>query len=397
MNSFPTRGLLVNGKSTKLKGVCIHQDAGSFGNAVPIGVWAYRLALLKEMGCNAIRTSHHPFAPEFYDLCDQLGMYVFDEAFDEWTRDWAYNFAENPRGKAPFGYHLYFNQWHDTDLRAMLRRDRNHPCVVLWSIGNEIPNQLDRDGYVMAKELVATCHQEDPTRPATSACDQSSTSSRNGFMDQLDIMGYNYIDRLYQTNTYAPEHTRFPERLMLGTETGHAIHMWLGVRNNDYVIGEFIWTGIDYLGESGTFPRRGNGAGSIDLAGGRKPSSISALAYCAKTPCSNSPSPVPHQPPRRLAGEGVARRRRRGGRGGHSGLEGDADGRTWPPAPSRIAMKSNSSSTINPWPAPRLPRSLQLRLERPVRHRQTLRRRLSRRQTGGHERTPHSRHRRQTR
>ena len=127
----PDRGLFVNSKPVKLKGVCLHQDAGSFGNAVPTAVWAMRLARLKEMGCNAVRTSHHPFAPEFYDLCDQLGFYVFDEAFDEWTRDWPYNFTENPRGKAKYGYHLYFEQWHDTDLRAMLRRDRNHPCVIL--------------------------------------------------------------------------------------------------------------------------------------------------------------------------------------------------------------------------------------------------------------------------
>jgi beta-galactosidase len=264
------RGLLVNGKPTKLKGVCVHQDAGSFGNAVPVAIWAMRLSRLKEMGCNAIRTSHHPFAPEFYDLCDQLGLYVFDEAFDEWTRDWAYDYTENPRGKSLYGYHLYFNQWHDTDIRAMLRRDRNHPSVILWSIGNEIPNQLDRDGYKMARELVDICHAEDPTRPATSACDQSAVSSRNGFMDQLDIAGYNYVDRLYGSNTYAPERARFPHRLCLGTETSATTYNWLGVRDHDYVIGEFIWTGIDYLGEA-SLPRRGNSSGFIDLAGGKKP------------------------------------------------------------------------------------------------------------------------------
>lgn len=280
----PDRGLFVNGKSTKLKGVCIHQDAGSFGNAVPIGVWAYRFGLLKEMGCNAIRPSHHPFAPEFYDLCDQMGFYVFDEAFDEWTRDWTFNYTENTRGKAKYGYHLYFNQWHETDLREMLRRDRNHPSVILYSIGNEIPDQFNDDGWKMAKKLIDICHEEDPTRPATSACDQSYVASRNGFMDQLDIAGYNYIDRLYKDSTYVPEHRRFPHRLFLGTETTHAVHYWLGVRDNDYVIGDFIWTGIDYLGESGAYPRRGSRSGDIDLAGGKKPGFYQRSAYWREDP-----------------------------------------------------------------------------------------------------------------
>jgi len=280
----PDRGLFVNGVSTKLKGVCVHQDAGSFGNAVPISVWAYRLGLLKEMGCNAIRPSHHPFAPEFYDLCDQLGFYVFDEAFDEWTRDWTFNFTENTRGKSKYGYHLYFNQWYDADLRAMLRRDRNHPSVILYSIGNEIPDQFNDDGWKLAKKLVDICHEEDPTRPATSACDQSFVSSRNGFMDQLDIAGYNYIDRLYGDSTYVPEHRRFPHRLFLGTETTHQVRNWLGVRDNDYVIGDFIWTGIDYLGEAGNFPTRGSRSGEIDLAGGKKSGFYQRAAYWRTDP-----------------------------------------------------------------------------------------------------------------
>jgi beta-galactosidase len=275
----PNLGLFVNGKSTKLKGVCLHQDAGSFGNAVPIAIWAYRLGLLKEMGCNAIRTSHHPFAPEFYDLCDQLGFYVFDEAFDEWTRDWPYNYTENTRGKSKFGYHLYFNQWGETDLRAMLHRDRNHPSVILYSIGNEVPDQFNDNGWKVAKNLIDICHDEDPTRPATSACDQSFVSSRNGFMDVLDIAGYNYIDRLYGDSTYVPDRRRFPQRLFLGTETGSQIHYWLGVRNNDYVIGDFIWTGIDYLGETSRFPSRGSGSGFIDIAGGKKPGFYQRAAY----------------------------------------------------------------------------------------------------------------------
>jgi beta-galactosidase len=299
------RGLLVNGQPTKLKGVCLHQDAGSFGNAVPTAVWAWRLARLKEMGCNAIRPSHHPFAPEFYDLCDQLGFYVFDEAFDEWSRDWNYNFTENPRGKSQYGYHLYFDQWHETDLRAMLRRDRNHPSVILYSIGNEIPNQMDASGPRLARELIAICHEEDPTRPATSACDQSHISSRNGFMDALDIMGYNYIDRLYKERTYAPDRERFPERLFLGTETGDKVHNWLGVRDNDYVIGEFIWTGIDYLGESRTFPRRGADSGFLDLAGGKKPGFYQRAAYWRDDPVLQlfvvgEEKPQPEPPRRRL-------------------------------------------------------------------------------------------------
>ena len=275
----PDRGLFVNGKSVKLKGVCLHQDGGSFGNAVPTAIWAYRLGLLKEMGCNAIRTSHHPFAPEFYDLCDQLGFYIFDEAVDEWTRDWTLNYTENNRGKAKFGYHLYFNQWYETDLRAMLRRDRNHPCVILYSIGNEVPDQFNDDGWKIAKKLVDICHEEDPSRMATSACDQSFVSSRNGFMDQLDIAGYNYIDRLYGDSTYVPEHRRFPHRLFLGTETSGQIHYWLGVRDNDYVIGDFIWTGIDYLGETDSLPKRGNNSGFLDLAGGKKPGFFQRSAY----------------------------------------------------------------------------------------------------------------------
>jgi beta-galactosidase len=278
------KGLFVNEKPVKLKGVCIHQDAGSFGNAVPVAIWAYRLGILKEMGCNAIRTSHHPFAPEFYDLCDKMGFYVFDEAFDEWTRDWTLNYTENTRGKSKFGYHLYFNQWYETDLRAMLHRDRNHPSVIIYSIGNEIPDQFNDDGWKLAKKLVNICHEEDASRPVTSACDQSYVSSRNGFMDVLDIGGYNYIDRLYKDNTYVPERRRFPNRIFLGTETTHALHNWLGVRDNDYVIGDFIWTGIDYLGETGALPKRGSSAGEIDIAGGKKTGFYQRAAYWKEEP-----------------------------------------------------------------------------------------------------------------
>src|ERR1039458_1064225 len=142
-------------------------------------------------------------------------------------------------------------------------------------------------GCFRSKELIEICHEEDPTRPATSACDQSLVSSRNGFMDTLDIAGYNYIDRLYSTNSYAPEHVRFPKRLFLGTETSTEIHNWLGVRNHDYVIGEFIWTGFDYLGESRSYPRRGNESGFLDLAAGKKPGFYQRAAYWRDDPVLN--------------------------------------------------------------------------------------------------------------
>ncbi len=268
---IPNKGMLVNGKSEKLKGVCIHQDVGSFGVAVPIPVWHHRLLKLKEMGCNAVRLSHHPFAPEFYDLCDSIGLYVMDEAFDEWTRGWSYNYTENNQGKAPNGYHLYFDQWSETDLKAMLQRDRNHPSIVMYSIGNEIPDQKNAEGYMIAQKLVAICHAEDNTRPVTSGCDQYMEATDNGFMDALDISGYNYIDRHFKEKMYEPEHTKRPEKLCIGTETNRETRNFIAYRDNDYVIGGFIWVGLDYFGESETYPQRGWTRGLMDIAGIEKP------------------------------------------------------------------------------------------------------------------------------
>lgn len=265
------KGMFVNGKMEKLKGVCVHQDVGSFGVAVPIPVWHQRLMKLKEIGCNAVRTSHHPFAPEFYDLCDSIGMYVMDEAFDEWTRGWPYNYTENNQGKAPNGYHLYFDQWSETDLKAMLQRDRNHPSVVMYSIGNEIPDQKNDKGYKIAQKLVAICHTEDNTRPVTSGCDQYMEATSNGFMDALDISGYNYIDRHFKEKMYEPEHTKRPEKLCIGTETNRETKNFIAYRDNDYVIGGFIWVGIDYFGEADTYPQRGWTRGLMDIAGFEKP------------------------------------------------------------------------------------------------------------------------------
>jgi len=260
------KGMLVNGKSEKLKGVCLHQDAGSLGNAVPDGVWHYRLSKLKLMGANAIRTSHHPFAPEFYDMCDSMGIYIMDEAFDEWNSGYGFT-SENTDGKMKYGYHLHFNQWAETDLKSMVQRDRNHPSVVMYSIGNEIPNQQRDDGANLAAKLQNICHAEDHTRKVTAGCDLVAFANKNGFLDTLDIAGYNYVGRFTNQQMYEPERKKYPNRLFVGTETYFDSYYWRAVRDNDYVIGEFLWAGFDYLGEGIAWPKRGWDACLIDMAG----------------------------------------------------------------------------------------------------------------------------------
>ncbi len=264
------KGFLINGKQEKLKGVCLHQDAGSLGSAVPDGVWHYRLVKLKEMGANAIRTSHHPFAPEFYHMCDSLGFYVMDEAFDEWNKGYDLS-MERSDGKVAYGTHLFFNQWVETDLRSMIQRDRNHPSVVMYSIGNEIPNQLYEDGAVLVKKLQRISHDEDPTRMVTAGCDFITSANEYGFLDALDIAGYNYLGRYHAEAMYEPEKQKYPHRLFLGTETYYDTFYWNSVKDSDYVIGEFIWAGFDYLGEGLKWPKRGWDAGIIDMAGVERP------------------------------------------------------------------------------------------------------------------------------
>lgn len=280
----PENGMTVNGIQEKLKGVCLHQDAGSLGIVVPLGVWYERLKKLKAMGCNAIRPSHHPFAPEFYDLCDTMGFYVMDEAFDEWNKGYEWSSTENTYGKVAYSYHLYFNQWAETDLRAMIRRDRNHPSVIMYSIGNEIPNQRRPDGVQIAKRLQEICHNEDPTRLVTSACDFVEDANSNGFLSALDIAGYNYIERYNCAEMYGPEKSKHPQRLLLGTETYHNTSYWLAVRDNNYMIGEFLWVGYDYLGEAGRFPKRGWDAGLIDMAGVPYPEYYLRKSYWSDEP-----------------------------------------------------------------------------------------------------------------
>jgi beta-galactosidase len=281
----PDKGFFLNGISTKLKGVCIHHDAGSLGAAVPEQVLERRLRVLQELGVNAIRTSHNPPAPELLDLCDRLGLLVKDEAFDEFTpakRKWINGW--NSREPSQFGYAESFSQWSVTDAQDMVRRDRNHPSVIMWSIGNEIDYANDpfshpvlgaeyrpdnppaQNMVAFAKPLIAAVKRQDPTRPVTMALANVPMSDAVGLPDLLDIVGYNY-----QESRYADDHAKHPARDIFGSETSHRYDAWLAVRDHDFISGQFLWTGIDYLGEAGAWPNRGSSSGMVDLCGFKKP------------------------------------------------------------------------------------------------------------------------------
>jgi beta-galactosidase len=290
------RGFLLNGEHVKLNGVCLHHDGGSVGAAVPERVWERRLEALRAMGCNAIRTSHNPPAPEFLDLCDRMGFLVMDEAFDEWRV---------PKGQiGPYGYSQYFDEWHQRDVTDFVRRDRNHPSVVLWSCGNEIGDQTAPRGVETLRGLIAIFHREDPTRLVTAGCDQIAAEPKAApqeFLSLLDVVGYNYVDRWRDRaeKYYSIDRAAWPNRRVIGTESGgmggargdyrslfpgaaaggavpfrgmgrgRAIdveHLWRFVSTYDYVIGDFMWTGIDHLGEA-RWPSRGSTAGVLDTCG----------------------------------------------------------------------------------------------------------------------------------
>ncbi len=262
----PAKGFSLNGQSMRLKGVCLHHDAGALGAAVPIQVWQRRLKLLKEAGCNAIRCSHNPPAPEFLDLCDRIGFLVMDEAFDEWTRGkkkWIV--GHNVGRPGTDGYHSDFDRWADTDIRDMVLRDRNHPSIILWSIGNEIDYRDDPyppsspELPPIAERLIKDVKAIDTTRPVTAACASPDT---NLYKQLLDVEGYNYMERLY-----AGDHAAHPTRVIYGSENSHSLPAWQAVAQNEYIAGQFLWTGIDYLGEAGVWPSHGSNAGLLDLAG----------------------------------------------------------------------------------------------------------------------------------
>ena len=306
----PEKGFALNGKSLKMKGVCLHHDAGVLGTAVPREVWKRRLQTLKEIGVNAIRTSHNPQAPDLYDLCDELGILVLNEAYDEW---------EFPKNKWIKGWNVgtpghqgsfdIFEKWGEQDLADMVRRDRNHVSVFAWSIGNEVdyPNDpyshpiLDGDnqgftqklngGYRkdapdanrlggIAKRLVAAVKQYDSSRPVTAGLAGVAMSNETEYPFALDICGYNYTE-----SRYISDHKKYPERIIFGSENRHDFAAWKAVTDNDHIFGQFLWTGIDYLGESGKWPSRGFYSGLVDFAGFIKP-----RGYYRKALWSNEPT-----------------------------------------------------------------------------------------------------------
>ncbi len=290
----PDKGFALNGAPMKMKGVCLHHDAGALGAAVPRAVWKKRLQTLKSLGCNAIRTSHNPQAPDLYDLCDELGLLVLDEAFDEWEfpkRKWLRGWNVGEPGFE--GSHDFFEEWSSRDIADMTRRDRNHPSIFAWSIGNEVdypndpyshpvldgtsisqpmfggykPGQPDASRLgAIAKRLVAEVKKHDDSRPVTAALAGVVMSNETEYPGALDMVGYNYTE-----DRYTLDHEKYPDRIIYGSENRHARADWMAVADNDHIFGQFLWTGIDYLGESGPWPSRGSSAGLIDLSGAVKP------------------------------------------------------------------------------------------------------------------------------
>ncbi|MDF2433794.1 MAG: beta-galactosidase [Mucilaginibacter sp.] len=295
------KGFSLNGKPMKILGVCDHHDLGSLGAAINTRALERQLQMLKAMGCNGIRTSHNPPAPELLELCDKMGFIVMDEAFDCW--EWK---------KAKYDYHLYFKEWHKRDLEDQILRDRNHPSVFIWSIGNEIPQQGDTSALRLAPELAGIVHSLDKTRPITTANDHPDTSNKIIKSGAIDLIGYNYHEF-----DYATFHDRFPGKKFIATETTSGLEMrghydmpsdsiriwpsrydkpftegnadnsisaydnvrpawgstheatWKVMKKYDFLSGMYIWTGFDYLGEPTPYswPSRSSYFGIIDLAG----------------------------------------------------------------------------------------------------------------------------------
>ena len=270
-------GFRLNGKSVKLKGGCFHNDNGPLGSKSYDRAEQRKVELLKASGFNAIRCSHNPPSPAFLDACDRLGMLVIDEAFDMWSI-----------GKNPYDYHLYFNEWWKRDLESMILRDRNHPAIIMWSIGNEIPESDTPAGAQRARLLSDYVKSLDTTRAITAAVNGLGPD-KDLFFSALDVGGYNYAaDNGHIGKTsYESDHKRMPERIMVGTESYplEAFGSWMEVSDNPFVIGDFVWTGFDYIGEASIgwlgYPQNGNFypwnlafCGDMDICGWKRPQSF---------------------------------------------------------------------------------------------------------------------------
>lgn len=279
LNFDAKTGFLLNGKPLELKGGCLHHDNGFLGSATIDRAEERRVELMRAYGFNAIRTSHNPPSKQFLDACDRLGVLVIDEAFDMWERP-----------KNDMDYHRFFKEWWQRDIQSMVMRDRNHPSVIMWSIGNEINERADTSGLIITKLLSNEVRQLDPTRPITAAIcsfwDHKGRpwSATAPAFALLDVGGYNY-----QFTEYEADHTKYPERIMTGTESvaKDAFDNWEQVEKNSWVIGDFIWTAMDYMGETGIGHSRLNDdpdssfakpwpwfnayCGDIDLIGFKKP------------------------------------------------------------------------------------------------------------------------------
>ncbi len=287
------KGFYLNGRHRKFQGVCLHHDLGPLGAAINESALRHQLLMLKDMGCDAVRTSHNMPAPELVKLCDEMGLMMMLEPFDEWDI-----------AKCDNGYHRYFGEWAERDMVNMLRQYRNNPSVVMWSVGNEVPTQCSPEGYKVAKFLRDICHREDPTRPVTCGMDQVSCVLDNGFAAMLDIPGFNY-----RAHRYEEAYSRLPQNIVLGSETSSTVSSrgvyhfpavrkadaitpdhqsssydldycsWSNIPDIDFAladdydwtIGQFVWTGFDYLGEPSPYdtdawPNHSSMFGIIDLA-----------------------------------------------------------------------------------------------------------------------------------
>lgn len=305
----PNKGFALNGEWMKVKGVCIHHDAGVLGAAVPRDVWKRRLQTLKDIGVNAIRTSHNPQATDLYELCDEMGMLVLNEMYDEWVfpkRKWLDGWNVGIPGFQ--GSYDIFKEWSEIDLADLVRRDRNHISVFAWSIGNEVdyPNdpyshpvlggekagftQATYGGYNpdapdamelgdIAKRLVKVVKEYDKSRPVTAGLAGVAMSNETEYPGALDIAGYNYTE-----NKYDSDHEKYPNRVIYGSENRHDMAAWKATRDKEFIFGQFLWTGIDYLGESRQWPTRGFYSGLLDFGGFMKPRGYFRQSLWSNTP-----------------------------------------------------------------------------------------------------------------